>query len=263
MSQLWVPVVIVVVIGLIAGLGLAIASILLAVPKDEKAEAIEEMLPGANCGACGFSGCSGYAKALAHGEAKPGLCAPGGAEVAKTVSQYLGLADVAVEAKVAVVKCLGSYDNTSDKMEYEGIQSCTAAAQLAGGVSSCRYGCMGMGDCVQACAYGAIEVCNGVARVDPSRCKGCSMCVKACPKHLITLVPLKRQAIVRCSNCDKGASTNKVCKVGCIGCMKCQKVCEVGAIKVENFHATVDPEKCVGCGKYVEACPRHCRAMLE
>ena len=157
MSQLWVPVVIVVVIGLIAGLGLAIASILLAVPKDEKAEAIEEMLPGANCGACGFSGCSGYAKALAHGEAKPGLCAPGGAEVAKTVSQYLGLADVAVEAKVAVVKCLGSYDNTSDKMEYEGIQSCTAAAQLAGGVSSCRYGCMGMGDCVQACAYGAIE----------------------------------------------------------------------------------------------------------
>ncbi len=102
MSQLWVPVVIVVVIGLIAGLGLAIASILLAVPKDEKAEAIEEMLPGANCGACGFSGCSGYAKALAHGEAKPGLCAPGGAKVAKTISQYLGLADVAVEAKVAV-----------------------------------------------------------------------------------------------------------------------------------------------------------------
>ena len=101
MSQLWVPVVIVVVIGLIAGLGLAIASILLAVPKDEKAEAIEEMLPGANCGACGFSGCSGYAKALAHGEAKPGLCAPGGAEVAKTVSQYLGLADVAVEAKIS------------------------------------------------------------------------------------------------------------------------------------------------------------------
>lgn len=263
MNQLWIPIVIVAVIGLIAGLGLAIASILMAVPKDEKAEDIEAMLPGANCGACGYSGCSGYAKALAHGEAQPGLCAPGGAEVAKMVSQYLGLADVDVEAKVAVVHCLGSYDNTSDKMEYEGIQTCAAAAQLAGGVSSCRYGCMGLGDCVRSCAYGAIDVCNGVARVEPSRCKGCSMCVKACPKQLISLVPLKKQAVVRCDNCDKGAMTNKVCKVGCIGCMKCQKVCEAGAVKVEHFHATVDPEKCIGCGKCVEACPRHCLTMME
>ena len=88
-------------------------------------------------------------------------------------------------------------------------------------------------------------------------------CVKACPKQLISLVPLKKQAVVRCDNCDKGAMTNKVCKVGCIGCMKCQKVCEAGAVKVEHFHATVDPEKCIGCGKCVEACPRHCLTMME
>lgn len=263
MNEILFPVLIVAGIGLIAGLGLAIASIVMAVPKDEKAEAIAEMLPGANCGACGYSGCSGYAKALANGEAPVGLCAPGGAGVSKAVSGYLGLADAGVETKVAVVNCLGSYDNTTDKMEYEGIQSCSAAAQLAGGISSCRYGCMGLGDCLRACQYGAIDICNGMAHIEPSRCKGCSMCVKACPKGLITLVPAKKQAVVLCGNCDRGAMTNKICKVGCIGCMKCQKTCEVGAIKVDHFNATVDPEKCIGCGKCAEACPRHCITMME
>lgn len=262
MDAILFPVLIVAGIGLLAGLILAVASIVMAVPKDEKAEAIQELLPGANCGACGYSGCSGYAAALSKGEAKPGLCAPGGPETAKAIGKLLGSGDVEMEQKVALVYCLGSQDNTTDKMDYDGLSSCAAAVQLAGGASSCRFGCLGLGDCVKACQYNAITVCNGVANIDPAACKACGQCVSACPKGLIHLAPVKPQAVVRCSNCDKGAATTKVCKVGCIGCMKCVKTCEAGAIRVENFHAIVDPEKCTGCGTCAETCPRHCIIMF-
>ena len=172
--EILTPILIVGIIGLLAGVILAVASIVMAVPKDEKAEALEEVLPGANCGACGFSGCPGYAAAMAKGEAQPGLCSPGGAEVAQKCAEILGGGDVQVEYKTALVHCLGSYDNTTDKMLYDGIQSCSAAAFLMGGVTSCRFGCMGLGDCQRACQYGAITVCNGLARIDPAKCKGCS-----------------------------------------------------------------------------------------
>ncbi len=257
------PVLIVGIIGLLAGVILAVASIVMAVPKDEKAEALEEILPGANCGACGFSGCSGYAAAMSKGEAKPGLCSPGGAEVAQKCAELLGAGDVAVEYKTALVRCMGSYDNTTDKMVYDGIQSCSASAFLAGGITSCRYGCMGMGDCVRACEYGAVSVCNGVAKIDPHKCKGCSKCVEACPKGMIKFVPLKKQAVVRCSNCDKAKDVMQVCKIGCIGCKKCERTCEFGAVTVQNNLATVDAAKCTGCGKCVEACPRHVITLLD
>lgn len=257
------PIILVGVIGLLAGVILAVASIVMAVPKDEKAEALEGVLPGANCGACGYSGCSGYAAAMAKGEAQPGLCSPGGAEVAAQCAQLLGVGDVAVERKTALVHCAGSRGNTEDKMIYEGIPSCAAAAALAGGVSSCSYGCIGLGDCLNACQYGAVSIVDGMAKIDPYRCKGCSQCIQACPKGLISFVPLKRQAVARCSNCDKGREVMGVCKVGCIGCMKCQKTCPAGAITVTNSLAAVDPEKCTGCGQCAEACPRHIIEMLE
>ena len=262
MNEILIPVLIVAGIGLIAGILLAVASIIMAVPKDEKAAAVLELLPGANCGACGYSGCSGYAEALAKGEAKPGLCSPGGAETASKIAALLGEGDVAVEYHAALVHCTGSYDYTTDKMIYDGLESCAAAAQLSGGTASCRFGCMGLGDCEKACPYHAITVCNGLAVIHPARCRGCSLCVAACPKKLISLVPVKPQAVVRCASCDKGAVTNKVCKIGCIGCMKCTKVCETGAIKVEQFHASVDPQTCTACGKCVEACPRNCISLL-
>lgn len=258
------PILIVGVIGLLAGVILAIASIVMAVPKDEKAEAIEEVLPGANCGACGYSGCSGYAAALAKGEAKTGLCSPGGQAVAEACAEILGGGPVTVERKSAVVRCQGSFDNTTDKMIYAGIPSCAASAALAGGVSSCRYGCMGLGDCAAACEYGAVQVVNGAARIDPAKCRACGKCVTACPKGLIELIPLKkRQAIVRCQNCDKGRDVMSVCKVGCIGCMKCQKVCKFEAVTVENSLARIDPAKCVGCGLCVRECPRQIITLLK
>ena len=263
MNDILIPILIVAGIGLLAGIILAVASIVMAVPKDEKAEALAEVLPGANCGACGYSGCSGYAAALSKGEAKIGLCSPGGEECAKACAELLGAGDVEVEKKTALVHCMGSYDMTSDKMLYDGIPSCSASTFLAGGISSCQFGCMGMGDCAAVCPYGAVNVCNGIATIDHNKCKGCSQCVAACPKHLISFVPLKKQAVVRCANCDKGAQTVKVCKIGCIGCGKCVKACEYDAVKVVGFCAVVDPNKCVGCGKCAEACPRHIITMLD
>ncbi len=256
MNLIILGIIIVAVIGIVAGIILAIASIVMAVPKDEKAEALAEALPGANCGACGFSGCSGYANAMAKGEAEVGLCPPGGAECATKCGEILGVVASSVK-RVAVVNCMGSYDYTSDKMNYDGIESCAAANLLAGGIASCSFGCMGMGDCQRACPYDAVEVCNGVARINKDRCKACSLCVKACPKNIISIVEFKDQAVVKCSNCEKGALAMKVCKVSCIGCMKCVKVCESSAVSVTNFNATIDSEKCTNCGKCVEACPRN------
>lgn len=257
------PIILVGVIGLIAAIVLVIASTVMAVPKNEKAEALEAALPGVNCGACGYSGCAGYAEALANGEAKLGLCSPGGEETVEACAAIMGTEAGDVDYKTALVRCMGSYDNTSDKMLYDGIISCAASTLLAGGITQCRYGCMGMGDCERACQYGAVEVCNGVAKIDPLKCKGCSKCVAACPKNLITFVELKPQAVVRCSSCDKGADTIKVCKIGCIACTKCVKVCPSDAIEIRDFCAYVDAEKCTACGECVDVCPRHVITMFE
>ena len=244
-------------IGLVAGVGLSVASVVMAVPKDEKAEAIRECLPGANCGACGYSGCDGYAAALSKGEAKEtNLCAPGGSETAAAVAEILGVSAGSVKPMAALVHCNGGCENSKQKLQYNGVQSCVMASQLFGGQKECVYGCLGYGDCLNACPYDAIRICDGVARVDPLKCKACKKCIAACPKHLIELVPLHEpKAAVLCKNHNKGAFTRKECKVGCIGCMKCQKVCEHGAVKVENNTAHVDYEKCIGCGKCAEACP--------
>jgi len=245
-------------IGLIIGVVLAIASIVMAVPTNEKVDAVRNELPGANCGACGYSGCRAYAKAIVAGEAEVNLCPVGGKDVAVKLGELMGVEVGDVEQKTAVVRCMGSKDNTERRFKYQGAQNCRSATNLVGNLSSCVYGCMGLGDCMKVCPYGAIEVCNGVARVITENCRGCGMCTAACPKGLIALVPIKEQALVRCQNLHKGAITRKDCNVGCIGCMKCVKVCEEGAIEVKDYHAKVDPKKCSACGKCVAACHRGC-----
>ncbi len=253
--QILIPVLIVGGIGLLAGIILSAASVFMAVPKDEKAEALLDVLPGANCGACGFSGCSGYAKAMSEGKAEPGLCSPGGDAAARACAEILGSGEVSVVKKYAVVRCLGSDDNADTRMVYEGMQSC-AGAQLLGGLTDCRFGCMGLGDCLSVCEYGAIKICNGLAQIDKEKCVGCSKCAAACPRGMITLIPKKRQAVVLCQSCDKTRDTIDVCKVGCVGCGRCQRICPRKAIAVENGLARIDPELCVGCGRCFDECPR-------
>lgn len=262
MNSVLIAVIIVAAIGLIVGLVLAIASVLLAVPVDEKAEKIQELLPGANCGACGFSGCSGYAAALSKGEAELGLCSPGGQAAIDAIAPIIGADGVQSVPKTAVVHCSGNDDCTARTARYQGIESCAAANQLYRGMGQCSYGCIGYGDCVKACEYNAISVCNGVSYVNMDLCKACGKCVKACPKGLISIEPKKHHASVRCSNCDKGAQTRKSCTTGCIGCMKCVKTCEHDAVKVIDFHAVISPDKCTGCGKCAEACPQKVIHMI-
>ena len=248
-------IVIVVVIGLIAGLILSVASIVFAVPVDEKQEAVRACLPGANCGACGFSGCDGYAKALAEGSAEIGLCSPGGQDVAEECARILGKNPASVEKKVALVRCAGHNDNVSKKVEYEGVATCQAVSMMYAGDSACAYGCLGYGDCAAACPEHAITICNGLATVNTDACIGCGIWAKTCPKGVIAIVPASRSHHVLCVNRDKGADTRKVCKSGCIGCKKCEKTCPAGAIMVTDNHASIDYEKCTNCGQCAQVCP--------
>ncbi len=258
MNPILIATIIVSAIGLIAGLGLSICSIIMSVKSDETVEKLRNELPGANCGACGYSGCDGYAEALAKGESKPGLCTPGGAEVNNKLGEILGVSVELSEPTVATVLCNGTLKNTSTKMFYTGVQTCKAANMLYSGTSACAYGCLGLGDCQRACIFNAITVKDGRAYVEKSKCTSCGACVKTCPKGIIALLPAKAKETVLCSNKDKGAVAKKACDAACIGCGKCARVCEFGAVTVENNLAKIDPEKCTACGACFDACPTKC-----
>ena len=255
MASIMFPVVIVGGIGLICAIVLVVAAKVMALPADELFDSVRAELPGANCGACGYAGCDDYAKAVAHDGAKTNLCVPGGAGVAASVSAAMGVAAESVEAKYAVVRCSGNCYATDSVMDYEGKQSCAACNFFYQGKGSCSHGCLGYGDCINVCQYGAISIVDGIAVIDKAACVGCGMCAKACPNHLITVIPASSTVYVGCSSHDKGAFTRKVCKNGCIGCKKCERTCEHGAITVTDNLASIDPEKCVNCGNCVTACP--------
>lgn len=260
MNPILTAVLLVAGIGVLAGLLLGIASKVFAVPTDEKAEAVTEMLPGANCGGCGFSGCAGYAAALSSGEVTDtSKCVAADSELSEEIAAYLGLTAGKAEKCSAVVLCSGNDANAELKMEYKGEKTCKAANKLYGGAKMCSYGCIGFGDCVKACPFDAITICRGVAVIDSEKCKACGKCVAVCPKHIIEIMSAeKKAATVMCKNADKGNIAMKACKVSCIGCKKCEKNCEEAAIKVTNNLAAVDAEKCTACGKCVDNCPKKC-----
>ena len=255
MNEILIPILAVTMIGLICGVGLAVASHVMAVKEDERFPAIRECLPGANCGACGFTGCDGYAKALLTPGTRTNLCVPGGAEAARKLAAVLGVEAETVEAKTALVRCGGDCDHTSPKEDYRGIASCQAAKLFFGGSGTCIYGCLGLGDCMKVCPHGAISLVKGIASVDASICVGCGICAKTCPQQVIAIVPSRAKTAVLCSNHDKGAVTRKACSAGCIGCMKCVKTCEHDAVHVDGNLASVDYDKCIGCGACAQACP--------
>lgn len=253
--EILLPVIIVGIIGLIAGVGLSLASKFMAVPIDEKQEKIREALPGANCGACGFSGCDGYAAAVAAGEASPDKCAPGGAAAAAALTEILGV-EVVNEPKIAFIACKGTRENTKLKYAYSGMQSCAAAAALQSGPLECSFGCLGFGDCAAVCPFGAITLENGRPAVCGDICVGCGKCVSVCPKALISVLPKSAEVRVACSNKEKGAPVVKNCSVSCIACKMCERACENGAVKVIDNLAVIDRSLCTGCGKCKAACKR-------
>ena len=244
--------------GLFIGVFLGIAGKKFAVEVDEREEAILGVLPGNNCGGCGYAGCSGLAAAIVKGEAEVGGCPVGGAPVAAKIGEIMGIAAGEQVHQVAFVKCAGTCDKAKQEYEYHGLKDCTMVNMMQdGGPKACNYGCLEEGSCVKACPFGAIDVVNGVAVVDKEACKACGKCVAKCPKHLIELVPYDQTTFVQCSSHSKGKAVTSACEVGCIGCKKCEKTCPNGAITVDNFCAHVDYSKCTNCGACKEACPRH------
>ena len=242
-------------VALILGVLLALISHFFAVKEDETVKAVRACLPGVNCGACGYKGCDDYAAAVADGSAKPNLCVPGAETTTRELGAVLGIEVEAPKDMIAFVHCNGHCDATSKKANYEGITSCKAAAMLYGGPDACRFGCIGLGDCAAACPSNAICLKDGIAHVDSARCLGCGLCQTICPKHIISLIPQETEAVVLCSNTQKGADARKACSNACIACRKCEKVCEDGAISIVNNLAKIDYDTCKGCGKCAEVCP--------
>ena len=254
-----IPVIILAAVAILCAVLLTLASTFFAVKENEKFGPIRDQLPGANCGACGYSGCDAYAKALASGEStSASLCVPGGAEAARGISDVLGVEAGAVVERVAYVSCNGSCDAVKRKYNYQGHLTCRTANMSYSGDRVCTYACLGYGDCATACPYGAISVESGVAKVDPQKCIGCGICVRTCPDNIIHLIRVDARVAQTCSNHDRGANTRKYCTNGCIACGKCVRECPTEAITLIDNLANINYSKCISCGKCAAVCPVHC-----
>ena len=248
------------VLGLLLGLGLAIADKKLAIEKDEKLIELENAMPGANCGGCGFAGCTAYADAVFKGEAEPGLCSPGGAALAAKMGEILGVKVEVKERMVAFVFCRGGKDVTKPDYEYKGMADCNAAALLQGGPNACKEGCLHLGSCMAVCPTGAISRNEkGNLVVDKEKCIGCKKCTKVCPNGVIRMVPYSAKYLVACNNHESGAKVRTYCQVGCIGCKMCELKVENSPFKVDNFLSSNNYSMDQGnAGKAAEICPKKC-----
>ncbi len=251
-------------IALVAAVILYVCSKRFAVKEDPRIAQVTEVLPGANCGGCGFPGCSGMADALVKGADAGSLeglnCPVGGADVMGKVADLLGMAIANSDPMVAVVRCNGTCELRPRIASYDGLKTCTAMNACGAGETGCGFGCLGCGDCVGACQFDAIRINpeTGLPEVDEEKCTACGACTKACPRNIIELRkkgPKGRRIFVSCVNKDKGAVAMKACKSACIGCGKCQKECKFEAITIENNLSYIDFTKCRMCKKCVDACP--------
>lgn len=235
--------------------------------EDPRIDQVADLMPGANCGGCGFAGCRNFAEAIVKSEEMGSLfCPVGGNATMKSAAEVLGRVAAEKEPLVAVVRCNGSYDKRPRSSEYDGAPSCAIAHSLYAGEGACPYGCLGCGDCVTVCQFDAIHMseATGLPVVTDSKCTSCGACVKACPRGIIEMRKKNkadRKIFVSCINKEKGPIAKKNCEVACIGCNKCVKVCPHDAIVVNSFLAYIDPFKCKLCRKCVTECPTS--AILE
>ena len=248
-----IPIIAVTVIGLLCGVMLTVADKFMSVPEDETFVKIRACLPGANCGACGYAGCDGYAHALAgNSSVKTNLCVPGADAAAAQIAAVLGVEAEDVVEKAAYVGCAGC---EGYKDEYQGIQTCAAANLLFGGNRACSFGCLGYGDCAKACRFDAIEITGGTAKVNPDKCVGCTACVHVCPQELPIIVPYKGAKLVPCASQDDPETRKKLCWVSCIGCGDCAANCPDELIHMENGRAVITPDRCEDCNICSYVCP--------
>ncbi len=242
-------------LGVIFGVVLSFASKVFVVETNPQVDAVRNVLPGVNCGACGFPGCDGLAEGIVLGKAAITSCSVGGQPVAEKIAEVMGVETQVMDKEVATVLCQGNIDLAKSKYNYIGIKDCRAQNMVSGGAKSCFYGCLGCGTCKDVCEFGAIEIVNGLAVIDRDKCTTCKKCLAICPKNLIKLVPYEQQTFVRCNSSEKGKDVRGKCNIGCIGCGICAKNCPVDAIEIRDNLAYIDYEKCINCGLCAEKCP--------
>ena len=254
-DTLLIVIAIVAVLAIVFAALIVLVSKLCAVKEDEKANAIKDCLSGANCGGCGYAGCADFAKALSEGKAEISGCSATSPENKAQIAKILGQEFDGAEETVAVVKCAGG-NKCLDKFNYVGNKTCAIASSFMGGPKSCVEGCTGFGSCTACCPHGGIEVSDGVAKTNKDLCESCGLCVKACPKHIIELIPKSAKVYVACSSTCRGREVMNACTVGCIGCGLCSKNCPENAITMVNNLPVIDYKKCSGCLTCVSKCPR-------
>jgi len=252
-------------LGVLFGLALGAAAERFKVASNPLVDRVRDRLPSANCGACGFAGCTAYAEAVVErADVSPSLCIPGRDTVAKAVAELTGKAADTVQDRIVVMTCHGTTAYARNEAEYAGIQTCAAAALVFGGPRACKNGCLGLGDCVRACPFDALSLGGGgIAEVDVAKCTGCAVCVAVCPKDLFRLYPRGRRVELACKAVDKQSIVRATCMVGCTLCRKCVAKCPAGAIEWNGRTILIDHEKCIAHGPSCnEACVDICPSNI-
>jgi len=263
-ESILIPILCVGGLALLFGVILGLSAKKFAVESDPNVDRIIKVLPGANCGGCGFPGCAVFAENVTNGKASYRGCPPGGASTAVEIARFMGIEATASNRKVAFVKCNGSNDNIKRNYIYDGPKSCVSASQLAtGGNKTCRYSCIGLASCKNACPFGAIKIIDSIAVVITEKCSACGKCVTVCPKNLIEIISDRNTVRVLCNSRDKGKIVRENCRAGCTGCTVCEKVCKEGAITVKDNIAHIDYEKCTLCLECMHKCPSKAIKVME
>ena len=257
MNIILYTIIVAVIIAFLLGVLLGLFKKIFHVDTDPKVQKVRDALSGANCGGCGLAGCDAFASAVVKGDAPSNGCVAGGADCAKKVAEILGQAGVEVKPKIAFLACAGNKECAADKAEYIGIKTCKAAQLTMNGTKKCAFGCIGLGDCVKVCPFGALYMGDdGLPKVNKSKCVGCGKCASACPKHLFRLIDADTKgAIGVCSNkSDNKPQIRKDCTRGCFKCGMCARKCPEQAIDVSSGLPVIDYSKCTSCGTCVSAC---------
>ncbi len=256
MTIIWISAGAIAAIGLLMGAALAVAGRFFSVTKDERIDQVRALLPGANCGGCGYPGCDSLANAIVTEGAPVNACTVNTAENNGAIAALMGVDAALVRPLTAHVHCRGTRENAPLQFNYEGLRDCRAVAAIDDGVKSCPFSCLGFGNCARVCPVGAIAIVDGLSVIDHEKCITCGKCVAECPRHIIRLVPKDSPVRVECVNVLKGRLVTDNCRVGCIGCGLCAKACAYGAITMEGDLPVIDYDKCVGCMACAERCPR-------